>query len=209
MVGDLGGQLDVALRLLLAAVLGALIGSERELRGHAAGMRTHLLVCVGSALFTALSLYGFVTLGSLAGAADVRTQLDPSRVAAQIVSGIGFLGAGAIVKYGTSIRGLTTAASLWATAAVGMAAGAGIWLIAVVTTAIVLISLAPLRWVSKALRGGRHEAAGRARSRASRPLRRGHARAGEAATSRSSTSRAAGSGVAGTRCTSRWPCRHG
>src|SRR4029077_8957055 len=117
---------------------GAGIGFEREIHDHPAGMRTHLLVALGSAIFTVLSIFGF---GPLAGSS---TNVDPSRVAAQIVSGIGFLGAGAILKYGTSIRGLTTAASLWASAAIGMAAGSGEWLIGGVGTLIVLVSLWPL-----------------------------------------------------------------
>src|SRR3954471_3857195 len=133
-------QVTVAARLLLAAVLGALIGLEREMHGHPAGMRTHLLVSVGSALFTALSIYGFT---SASGGENV----DPTRIAAQIVTGIGFLGAGAIIQYGTSIRGLTTAGSLWATAAIGMAAGAGQAIIAIVAWAIVLFSLWPLNWL--------------------------------------------------------------
>src|SRR5881397_273893 len=109
-------DLTIALRLLLAAILGALIGLEREIHDHPAGMRTHLLVSLGSAGFTALSIYAFPAPGA-----------DPARVAAQIVTGIGFLGAGAILKQGVTIHGLTTAASLWVVAAVGMAAGAGAW----------------------------------------------------------------------------------
>jgi putative Mg2+ transporter-C (MgtC) family protein len=136
---DLALQVDLGLRLLLAAALGATIGVERELHEHPAGTRTHLLVSLGSALFTVLSIYGFVGLGI-----DGTAPVDPSRVAAQIVTGIGFLGAGAIIKYGTSIRGLTTAASLWITAAVGMAAGAGQWILAIVATALVVFSLGPL-----------------------------------------------------------------
>jgi putative Mg2+ transporter-C (MgtC) family protein len=144
---DLALQLDLTLRLLLAAVLGAAIGYEREIHDHPAGMRTHLLVSVGSAAFTVISIYGFSNTG-IANEAPT----DPSRVAAQIVTGIGFLGAGAIIKYGTSVRGLTTAASLWATAAVGMAAGAGWWVIAIVISAIVVLSLWPLRVVLRRIR---------------------------------------------------------
>jgi putative Mg2+ transporter-C (MgtC) family protein len=126
--------------MLVAAVLGAGIGLEREIHEHPAGMRTHLLVSLGSGIFTILSIYGFEGIS----AAGVSPTVDPTRIAAQIVSGIGFLGAGAILKYGTSIRGLTTAASLWTTAAIGMAAGAGEWLIAVVGAFIVVFSLWPL-----------------------------------------------------------------
>ena len=128
---DLTLQLDISLRLVIASVLGAAVGFEREIHAHPAGMRTHLLVSLGSAAFTVLSVYSFAPA-------------DPSRIAAQIVSGIGFLGAGAILKYGSSVRGLTTAASLWATAAVGMAAGAGAWLVALVTTVLIVFSLGPL-----------------------------------------------------------------
>jgi putative Mg2+ transporter-C (MgtC) family protein len=131
---DLGVQLDISLRLIGAALLGAAIGFEREIHAHPAGMRTHLLVSLGSAAFTILGIFFFVS-----GAPT-----DPSRIAAQIVSGIGFLGAGAILKYGSSVRGLTTAASLWATAAVGMASGAGAWVVAVVTSVLIIFSLGPL-----------------------------------------------------------------
>jgi putative Mg2+ transporter-C (MgtC) family protein len=143
---DLNLQFDLSIRLLIAAFLGGLIGAERELHEHPAGMRTHLLVAAGCALFTELSIYGFTS--GPAGTAAV----DPSRIAAQIVTGIGFLGAGAILKYGTSIRGLTTAASLWTTAAVGIAAGTGQWILAIVGTVIVLFSLWPLSRVATALR---------------------------------------------------------
>jgi putative Mg2+ transporter-C (MgtC) family protein len=138
-------QLDFSLRLIAAAVLGAAVGFEREVHGHPAGMRTHLLVSLGSALFTVLSIFGFPpTEGA---------PLDPSRVAAQIVSGIGFLGAGAIIKEGFSVRGLTTAASLWATAAVGMAAGAAQYVIAIVATGIVIFSLWPLNRLANRVHG--------------------------------------------------------
>src|SRR4051812_19683967 len=110
---DLSLQAELAVRMVVAAALGAAIGLEREIHEHPAGMRTHLLVALGSAIFTELSIFGFAGIGA--------PPIDPSRVAAQIVSGIGFLGAGAILKYGTSIRGLTTAASLWTAAAIGMA----------------------------------------------------------------------------------------
>ena len=142
MPGDIAFQFELIVRLLLAAVLGAAIGLERELHDHPAGMRTHLLVSVGSATFTVLSLFAFVAPGA-----------DPGRIAAQVVSGIGFLGAGAILKYGATVRGLTTAASLWAVAAVGMAAGAGAWGVALAATVIVIVSLWPLRIVEERLVG--------------------------------------------------------
>ena len=144
---DLALQADLAARLLFAALLGAVIGGERDLHRHPAGTRTQLLVAVGCALFTEMSIYGF--LGAPAGTAPV----EPSRIASNIVTGIGFLGAGSILKYGTSIRGLTTAASLWSTAAVGVAAGAGEWLLALIGSAIVLLSLWPLASVSGWIRG--------------------------------------------------------
>lgn len=130
---DLNLQLELAFRLIVAAVFGAIIGIEREYHGHPAGMRTHLLVSVGSATFTVLSIEGFPAPGA-----------DPARIAAQVVTGIGFLGAGAIIKDRAGIRGLTTAASLWAVAGVGMAAGAAAWGVAIAGTVIVVVSLWPL-----------------------------------------------------------------
>jgi putative Mg2+ transporter-C (MgtC) family protein len=135
----------VLLRLSVAAVLGGAVGMERELRERQAGLRTHLVVCVGSALFTLVSAYGFheflVNGGSL-----VRT--DPTRIAAQIVSGIGFLGAGAIIRQGLSVKGLTTAATLWLVAGIGMACGAGYYSAALFATAGALLTLGPLRIVA-------------------------------------------------------------
>src|SRR5204863_375543 len=125
---------EALLRIALAGVLVGMIGLGRELREREAGLRTHLLVAVGAALFTIAGAYGFDS---------VRT--DPTRVAAQIVSGVGFLGAGAIIRQGFSIRGLTTAATLWVVAAIGMAAGAGYYSAATITTAVALVSLGPLR----------------------------------------------------------------
>jgi len=129
-------------RLGTAALLGGAIGLERELRDREAGLRTHLLVSVGSALFTIVSAYGFTEF-LVNGGAVVRA--DPTRIAAQVVSGIGFLGAGAIIRQGFSIRGLTTAATLWLVAAIGMSAGAGYYSAAIIATAGALISLGPLR----------------------------------------------------------------
>ena len=133
---------ELLLRLALAAVLGGMIGFERELREREAGLRTHLLVALGSALFTIVGAYGFHEF--LASGQSV-VRADPTRIAAQIVTGIGFLGAGAIIRQGLSVRGLTTAATLWVVAAVGLAAGAGYYSAAVITTAVVLIALWPLR----------------------------------------------------------------
>jgi putative Mg2+ transporter-C (MgtC) family protein len=136
---------DNLARLSLAAVLGGAIGFERELRDREAGLRTHLLVCLGSALFTIVSAYGFrefLTSG------DQVVRADPTRIAAQIVTGIGFLGAGAIIRQGLSVRGLTTAATLWVSAAIGIAAGAGYYSGAVLGTVVTLIALWPLRIVA-------------------------------------------------------------
>ena len=140
-VPSLGWDDNLA-RLSLAAVLGGAIGFERELRDREAGLRTHLLVCLGSALFTIVSAYGFrdfLTSG------DQVIRADPTRIAAQIVTGIGFLGAGAIIRQGLSVRGLTTAATLWVAAAIGIAAGAGYYPGAVLGTVVTLIALWPLR----------------------------------------------------------------
>ena len=113
-------------RVVVAAGLGGAVGLERELREREAGFRTHLLVSVGSCLFTLVSAYGFREFGG--------SSVDPTRIAAQIVTGVGFLGAGAIIRQGFSVRGLTTAATLWMTAAIGMACGAGLALVALVAT---------------------------------------------------------------------------
>ena len=137
---------DALGRLTLAAALGSIIGLEREFREREAGLRTHLLVSLGSALFTIVSAFGFHDV--LTHDPQVVVRLDPSRIAAQIVSGIGFLGAGAIIRQGLSIRGLTTAATLWVVAAIGMAAGAGFYSVAIITTVVALVALWPLRYVA-------------------------------------------------------------
>jgi putative Mg2+ transporter-C (MgtC) family protein len=142
---DLANQLDFGIRLLVASALGGLIGAEREIHGHPAGIRTHMLVALGAAVFTVLSVHGF---GQGPG-----STVDPTRIAAQIVTGIGFLGAGAILKDGIVIRGLTTAASLWATAAVGLATGAGEYVIAGVAAAVILVSLWPINALAERLHG--------------------------------------------------------
>jgi putative Mg2+ transporter-C (MgtC) family protein len=128
-------------RLLLAAVLGGAIGAERELNDQAAGLRTHMLLTIGACLFTLISAYGF---GSGIGT-------DPSRLAAQIVTGIGFLGGGAIVRHGLTVKGLTTAASIWATASVGVAVGAGSYVLGIGGAVLVVGTLFGLRRVSNVL----------------------------------------------------------
>jgi putative Mg2+ transporter-C (MgtC) family protein len=125
-------------RLLLSTLLGGLIGLERESKQHAAGLRTHILVSVGATLITMTSMYGFSEVLGVYGVASTR---DPARVAAQIVSGIGFLGAGTILREGVTIKGLTTAASLWVVAGIGLAVGAGLDTAAATTAVIVIISL--------------------------------------------------------------------
>src|ERR1700751_2272972 len=134
--------LEVLGRLALAAGLGSVLGFERELREGEAGLRTHLLVSLWSGLFTIVSAYGFHEFLT-SGDAVVRT--DPTRIAAQIVTGIGFLGAGAIIRQGLSVRGLTTAATLGVAAAIGMACGAGYYSGAVIGTVLTLATLGPLR----------------------------------------------------------------
>jgi putative Mg2+ transporter-C (MgtC) family protein len=129
-VDNLGLQLELTVRLVVALLLGGAIGWERELQRMPAGFRTHALVSLGSAIFTVISAYAFTGPGS-----------DPTRIAAQIVSGIGFLGGGAILHYGGTVRGLTTAASLWSVAAVGMAAGAGLFVVAGISAVLVIIGL--------------------------------------------------------------------
>lgn len=144
---DPGSWIQVA-DLGVAALLSAVIGLEREARAKSAGLRTHALVGVGAALFMIVSKYGFTDI-----VGDEGTSLDPSRIAAQIVSGIGFVGGGLIFVRRDAVRGLTTAASVWVTAAVGMAAGAGMWTLAAATTlvyGIVVYGLtAVARWLPR------------------------------------------------------------
>lgn len=130
---------QVIVKLSVAAVLGAIIGAEREYHGRAAGLRTQLLVALGSCLAMIVSL-NFATVFGWESS-NTALRVDPARVAYGIMSGIGFLGAGAIIRYGTGIRGLTTAASLWCTAAVGLACGFGMFTVSIVTTGIVLFAL--------------------------------------------------------------------
>ncbi len=130
---------EIALRLFLAVVLGGMIGFERESHNRPAGFRTHILVCVGSALIMMVSAYGFT------GQIGEGFIADPGRIAAGVVTGIGFIGAGTILQQRGSIRGLTTAATIWVVSGVGLAAGVGFYLGAVLTTVFVLISLLLLR----------------------------------------------------------------
>lgn len=131
---------------MLAAALGGLIGFERELSDQPAGFRTHMLVSVGAALFTLAGAYG---VEGFFDDAPGRIRYDPTRIAAQIVTGIGFLGAGAIIQQGFSVRGLTTAASLWVTAAVGLSSGLGYYWGAAVTATFTVVAL----YLLKRMRG--------------------------------------------------------
>jgi putative Mg2+ transporter-C (MgtC) family protein len=135
---------EVVLRLVLAALLCGAIGFEREVRDQPAGFRTHILLGLGAALFTLVSAYGFEPF-TRAALGSGGLQFDPTRIAAQIVAGVGFLGAGAIIRQGRDVRGLTTAASLWAVSAIGMAAGAGYLFGAAAATALAVATLNALR----------------------------------------------------------------
>ncbi len=121
-------------RLALAIILSGLVGVERETRGRAAGLKTHVLVCVGSCLIMMTSMYMFDLYKNL-------TDVDPSRIAAGVVTGIGFLGAGTIIRFGASIKGLTTAATIWVMAGIGLAVGCGFYNAAVIATVLILGSL--------------------------------------------------------------------
>jgi putative Mg2+ transporter-C (MgtC) family protein len=144
---------QIVLRLVVAAILGALVGLERERLEWAAGMRTHALVCLGSALFMVVSAFGFSdVLG------EQHVILDPSRVAAQVASGIGFIGAGTIILRREIVKGLTTAASIWAVAAVGLAVGGGMFLAAGSATLLALALLVLARPIKRRLFPNRKEA---------------------------------------------------
>lgn len=126
----------ILLRLLLAMLLGGLVGLERERSNHAAGLRTHILVCLGSALIMMLSVYGFKDFAN-----ELNVRIDPARLATAVITGVGFLGAGTILFTGKSITGLTTAASIWVVAAIGLATGAGFFFASIVSTVLVLLNL--------------------------------------------------------------------
>jgi putative Mg2+ transporter-C (MgtC) family protein len=142
-------------RLSLAALLAGAIGIERELREQEAGLRTHMLVCVGATMFMIVGVYGW---SDFQLSNNIGVVVDPSRVASYVVSGIGFLGAGAIIRHGINVRGLTTAASLWVVAAIGVAVGAGMYEFAIATTALVILALWPLSAFKRSLAGKRADA---------------------------------------------------
>lgn len=139
---------EMIIRLLTAAGLGSLIGVERERLFWTAGLRTHMLVCTGACLFMIVSAYGFAQVTG-----TYHVILDPSRIAAQVVSGIGFLGAGSILLRGDVVRGLTTAASLWAVAAIGLAVGGGMYVPSIAATVIILVILAGLKPLEEHFQG--------------------------------------------------------
>jgi putative Mg2+ transporter-C (MgtC) family protein len=141
---------EVVLRLVLASLLCGAIGFERETRDQPAGFRTHILLGLGAALFTLVSAYGFepFTRAALGGGG---LQFDPTRIAAQIIAGVGFLGAGAIIRQGRDVRGLTTAASLWVTSAIGMAVGAGYLFGAAAATVLTIATLYALRGLGSSI----------------------------------------------------------
>lgn len=147
-------ELAVLVKLLLAALAGAAIGLEREKHGRPAGLRTHLLVALGACLITVVSEAFHLKYAALDGTSSMR--LDPARIAAQIVVGIGFLGAGVIIKEGISVRGLTTAASLWLVAGLGMAFGMGLFVPGAMATVLALMSLIFLKMLEPIINKDRY-----------------------------------------------------
>jgi putative Mg2+ transporter-C (MgtC) family protein len=133
---------EIAARILIAAAFGGLLGLERELRDQPAGFRTHMIVALGACLFTLTSAFGF---RSFAHGSQVGSTADVTRVASQIVVGIGFLGGGTILRHGVTVKGLTTAANLWVVAAIGLAVGVGMYFAAGVTTAVAFFVLSGAR----------------------------------------------------------------
>jgi putative Mg2+ transporter-C (MgtC) family protein len=129
---------DLFVRLLVAALLGAIVGIERESASKGAGVRTHSIVALGAALFTVAGAYGFADINK-------GPNVDPARIAAQVAAGVGFIGAGAILRHGSTVRGITTAATVWLAAAVGVAAGAGGWEAALVVTVLAVVALVVLQ----------------------------------------------------------------
>lgn len=144
-------ELEVTMRIVVAVLLGAVIGLERELTGQMAGLRTHITVALGAALFGLVSAYSFSEF--IHERAETNYQVDVTRIASNVVTGIGFLAGGVIIKHGASVRGLTTAASVWVTAAVGLAVGLGSYFMGVAATVALVVTLAllrgPRRWLRR------------------------------------------------------------
>ncbi len=138
-------DLNITLRVVSAIVFGFILGFEREVTGKFAGLRTHILVCVGACVFTILSLYGF----RFALADGINGINDPARIAAQIITGIGFIGAGTVMRHGTTVLGITTAATLWVSAAVGMACGCGMYYLGGLVTILTLLVLIVIRYFER------------------------------------------------------------
>ncbi|WP_342771443.1 MgtC/SapB family protein [Paenibacillus sambharensis] len=145
-------EMQVAVRLFVAVLLGGLIGFEREQNNHAAGLRTHIMVCMGSCLLMLLSAYGFAAF-----AEETNVRMDPARLAAAVITGIGFLGAGTILHTGKSITGLTTAASIWVVSAIGLSVGAGFYFASISATIIVLFTLWALNKAERRFMNGKKE----------------------------------------------------
>jgi putative Mg2+ transporter-C (MgtC) family protein len=143
-------MINHAICLIVSAILGFALGIERELTNKQAGLRTHIFVCLGSCVFTLLSIHGFPTFAIgdnyFSGATGIR---DTARIAAQIVTGIGFIGAGTVLRNGSSVHGLTTASTLWIAAGIGMACGAGEFEIAIIATVISVLVLVGIKWFEK------------------------------------------------------------
>jgi putative Mg2+ transporter-C (MgtC) family protein len=139
-------EMELGLRMIMAVVCGAVIGAEREWHGKPAGLRTNILICLGAAIFTILSMH----IASI-------SHTDPERIAAQVVTGIGFLGAGAIIRGDGGVHGLTTAATIWLVAAIGVGCGAGFYLLAATATGITFIVLLGLVPIDKWLARGHHK----------------------------------------------------
>lgn len=133
---------STVVRLLLASLLGGVLGFEREKKGRHPGLRTHMLVCIGSALIMLISIYIYDVYGS-------KTTVDPGRIAASVVTGVGFLGAGTIIISAEKVRGLTTAASIWTSSAIGLAVGCGYESAAIITTVVAFLILSTLKRVER------------------------------------------------------------
>lgn len=133
---------EILIKISISLILGLVIGLEREMTNKTAGLRTHILICLGSTVFTILSLHGFTTETIQEG---VRIVNDPARIAAQILTGIGFIGGGAVLHYGVNVYGLTTAATIWVTASMGMAVGVGQYELAIITALVTFVVLVAIR----------------------------------------------------------------
>ena len=145
MLFDLNSELTILFRITLAIILAFIPGMERELTGKFAGLRTHILVCVGACVFTILSIQGF----KMGISANFIGTNDPARIAAQVITGIGFIGAGTVMRHGSSISGITTAATLWVCAAIGMSCGCGAYITAIIASLATLLVLISIRTLEK------------------------------------------------------------